>query len=226
MKFYNKEKGFSILAVILVIVAVIVAIGIWALSGQTNTSNASNRTNDIQASTLINDSVNIKLAFDKLVINGANSYSVVFIPNVASTATAPNILDTVNGITLPKVNPNAIKLGAIVPEGMWVYNPNNFQGRLIGGTLGDVFDHTVVVAGIKKSICEKINYTLYGSNSIPILNIANSASVVTGATLAAPTTNAPTLISGLLEPAGWMTGCIGTNAGGDDNFFFKILKAN
>lgn len=222
----NKQQGFSILAVILVIVVVIVAIGVWALSGQTNTSNAGNNTSDIQATSIINDSAAIKLRFDSLTISGSTPSSIVFIPNTASTASAPNMLDPATGLQVPKPNVNAIKTGATVPVGIWVYNPNNFQGRSIGTIAGDIFDHTIILAGVKKTICEKINYTLYGSTSIPVMAMANSDSFVTGATVAAPTTNAATYVSSIAEPAGWMIGCLATTAGVDDNVFFRVLRAN
>ena len=77
----NNQKGFSILAVILVIVAVVVGIGVWAFSGQTNTTNNSNNTVDVALAAFLQDSVAIKLSYDQLIINGANPNNIVFLPN-------------------------------------------------------------------------------------------------------------------------------------------------
>ena len=219
----NKQQGFSILAVILVIVAVIVAIGVWALSGQTNTSSSGNSTSDIQASSLVNDSGALKLAYDTLVINGSSASSIVFVPNTASTPGAPNVLDPVNGVQLPKPNANAIKVGAGATEGIWVFNKTGFVGNGVGTASADP---VVLVAGIKKTVCERVNNTLYGSTTIPVSTLATSAAATTGALSTSPTSTAAVDISAVAAAAGWTSGCFTTVAGGEDNVYFRVLKQN
>lgn len=182
----KKQTGFSILAVILVIVAVIVAIGVWALSGQTNTSNLGNSTSDIQAASIINDSSSMKLAFDSLIVNGYSASSIVFLPNTASTGTAPNMLEPTNGVQVPKPNTKAIKAGSIAPEGIWVYNPTGFKLVSLGGSTAA--EQILLLAGVKKDVCERINNTLHGSTTIPNVALtATSDAFVTGATESSPT---------------------------------------
>lgn len=221
---YNKQQGFSILAVILVIVAVIVAIGVWALSGQTNTSNSGNSTSDIQASSIVNDSGAIKLAFDTLIINGASASSIVFVPNVASTAAAPNMLDPTSGVQVPKPNANAIKPSPAATEGFWVYNPTAFKGNAVGVAANA--DQVVYIAGVKKGVCERINNTLYGSTVIPASALATSAAGTASATTTTPTTAAALDLTAVGGAAGWTSGCVATTAGGDDNIYFRVLKQN
>ena len=219
---YKKQQGFSILAVILVIVAVIVAIGVWALSGQTNTSNSGNSTSDIQASSIVNDASSIKLAFDTLIVNGSDATKVVFVPNTASTAGAPNMLDPTNGIQAPKANTNAIRSGATAAEGVWVYNGTAFKGHTVGTTAAD---QAILLAGIKDTICQRINNTLYGKTEVPAITVTTPTA---SATSLVPTTAAAVdLLTATPAgvPTGWTSGCIGTGTA-DSNFYFRILRAN
>lgn len=222
-KIISNDKGFSILAVILVIVAVIVAIGVWALSGQTNTSNSSNSATDIQATSIMNNAAAIKSNYDRLVIEGNNYKNIVFIPNTASTATAPNILDPVNGIQVPTVNKNALRSGIADPEGIWVYNPTSFTASYVGDRT--LADPSIMIAGIKDSVCQRINNQLYGSTYIPkISGYSAGGMFVSGATSAAPTSNA-TIGIFVPEDMYWTSGCISANATADNNLYFMVLKA-
>ena len=216
---YKKQQGFSILAVILVIVAVIVAIGVWALSGQTNTSNSGNSTSDIQASSIVNDASSIKLAFDSLLINGANSANIVFVPNQPSTGSVPNMLDPSNGIQYPKPNSNAIKATPDATQGIWVYNSTTFKGSSVGTTAAD---QTIVLAGLKDIVCQRINNTLYGLAVTPVTTVTTPT---LGATATAPTTTAAIDLSTVTAANGWSSGCISTGTA-DSNFYFRILRAN
>lgn len=220
----QKQKGFSILAVILVIVAVIVAIGVWSLSGQTNTSNASNSSSDILASSIANDGASIKLAFDTLVINGASPTSIVFIPPTTAT-TAPNMLDVVAGIQLPKPNAKTVRQGSTVPEGMWIYAPNTFSAKTIGSSS---IDKLIVIAGVKDSVCQRINNTLYGSTTIPPSGITDVNALFSDVTAANPTTMASSfsLATSTTTADGWTSGCLSTGGIADKNLYFKVLQAN
>lgn len=228
MKLVNlkQEKGFSILAVILVIVAVIVAIGVWALSGQTNTSNSATSSVDIQAASLINDSGAIKSAFDSLLIGGANATSIVFTPNTASTTAAPNMLDPSTGIQVPKVNSNAIRTGATAPEGLWLYNGTNFKGWNVGTVSGK--DQVIMVFGIKTAVCQRVNAMLYGATSVPQPYTSDTGLTMTGSATATDPNFATAMdffaAAGL---NGWVTGCFSLNSSQpDQNAFFRVLKAN
>lgn len=221
----SKEKGFSILAVILVIVAVIVAIGIWSLSGQSNSSTASDKTVDVQISGILNDANAIKLAFDNLIINGASSSSIVFTPNVASTASAPNVLDPINGITLPKVNPNLIRDGATEPEGIWVYRNNIVPPSGVGT---GVPTSIILLAGVKDTICQKMVSNLYNNPITPYRSgTAGSSVLVLGATYANPNSTQTNMMfsgSGNNSSSGRTLGCIRASAGGvDNNIIYQIL---
>lgn len=161
----NKQKGFSILAVILVIVAVIVAIGVWALSGQTNTSSSGNKTNDIKAAAIINDGAAIKLAFDTLVINGSNANSITLIPNTASTPAIPNLADPTNGIQITKLNSKFLNDNPAPNAGLWMLKTIDYTTFV---------SQVVMISGLNEDICKRINFQLHGVSAIPNLPTGNN----------------------------------------------------
>jgi len=223
MKLINtkKESGFSILAIILVIVAVIVAIGVWALSGQSNSSNSQGTTSDIQASSALNDINIIASKFDSLVISGYNPERIVFKPNQSDPY---NLLDPSTGVPVKRPPSGVIREDAAAPEGMYVYS-KSIKGNQIG-TEKD--DFGIVLAGVKSSICKRLNYTLYGSENIPKLSgVANSAAFVSNATAVEPTTTATLDLAGNDAVVGWTNGCVASGSSdSDQNLIFKIVKPN
>jgi type II secretory pathway pseudopilin PulG len=215
----KKKNGFSILAIILVIVVVIVAIGMWALSGKTNTSNTGDSSNSVLASTIVNDSSSIKLQYDTLAINGQSN--IIFMPGQSAQN---NILDPVNGIEFPNVPSKAINtdLGG-APTGIWVLN-NAFNSNL-GPSNPDT---AIIVSGLKDGVCKAINKTLYGSDTIPEYGPASGAPFFT---YNATSTN-PNTTQSIDFPSGgvgvnsitWDMGCIRSPGSTDQNAFFRILK--
>lgn len=215
----QKRNGFSILAIILVIVAVIVAIGVWALSGKTNTNNSGDSSTSILASTIINDSSSIKLAYDTLNISGVSN--IIFMPNQAG---ANNILDPVNGITTYKASAQAINKDLPEPMGFWVYS------KTFVTTLGPSNPDTVILlSGVKDTVCKSINKTLYGSDLIPEYGPATGAQFfVNGATATNPNTTTAiefATATGTRDLT-WDIGCIKSPGATDQNLFFKVLKVN
>lgn len=215
-------QGFSILAVILVIVAIVIALSVWSFSGTVNNTNSPS--DKVLANNIIKDGAAIKSTYDRLIISGANYQQIVFKPGVNSTSTAMNVYDPLNGMEVPKVNPNAIRSNASTQnnsEGLWIYS-SNFIASYIGDRL--LPDPSVLVAGVKDSVCKQINMQLYGSSFIPsISGYAYSHIFVTGATQINPNTNS---MIGIFTPEDmyWMSGCISANNNPDNNVYFMVLK--
>lgn len=221
----NKQKGFSILTVILVIVSVIVAIGVWALSGESNTSNSKNNVSDIQIAGLINDGLLFKSAFEQLVINGEDQHKIVFIPNTPSTSSAPNLLDPITGIQAPKVNPYFIKEGKESYEGIWI--KKRLHGKNVGSN--NVQDYAVVIGGIKDDVCQKINIHLHNTLLLPKALGVNPDIKITinDATVEAPTSQKSLNLGIMNDPDGWTNGCIGSSTNPiDNNMYFQLIKIN
>ncbi len=217
----KKKNGFSILAIILVIVAVIVAIGVWALSGESNSGSSQSTTSDVQASSILNDTGSIMSQFDRWIISGYTAERIIFKPNENNPY---NLLDPNSGIAAMRPPSGVIRGEAAIPEGMYVYT-KTIKGNQIGTEKND---YGIIVAGVKASTCRRLNYSLYGSETIPKVSaVANSAAFVSGATAADPTST--TLIDLSTNDAliGWAKGCVASaSSDSDENVFFRIMKPN
>lgn len=109
----------------------------------------------------------IKAEYDRLVVNGRSPSTIVFIPNTASTPSAPNILDTVNGIQNPKMSLSMLRTSSalLTSEGFFVYNPTGFKGNNIGSNANA--DPVIGIAGLKDDVCKRINVILNGQSVEP-----------------------------------------------------------
>lgn len=221
----NKQKqfGYSILSVILISVAVVGSISAWTLSGNTNITD-DYRSINIEATSIINNSNSISAAYDNLILNGANPSSIVYLPNVASTPSAPNILDPTNGASIVGFSPNAIRANGNALDGMFVLNKISFRGGNIGTNFGA--DYAIIASGIKDSVCAAIDKSLYGLNTMPTIGglPIDSASYLGTATAANPNTSVAITLSYTAAHT-WMTGCYKTRPNvPDSNLFFKIIR--
>lgn len=214
---HSKQHGFSILGVILVIVVIIAAIGVWAMSGQTNTSTSTSSTADVLASSLISDSSTIKLAYDTLVVGGSSANTITFSPDPAAT---DNVLDPIKGAGLMKAPARAIREGATEPDGIWVYTKT--LAAQVGTSQTDI---AVVLAGVKDSVCKRVNFSVSGSEDIPsYTGKTTSASFVTGATAGNPNSSvALDFGNNGVAANGWTYGCV-KGSGADQNLFFRVLQ--
>lgn len=211
----SKQGGFSIIGVIILAVAIIGALGVWALSGQTNTSNANASAADVMGGGIVNDGSSIKTQFDTLLINGSAAAGITFVPG---TAGVNNMLDPTKGIQNPKPNSNLF-VDTVFPNGAWIYKPAGFKGNGVGGTADD---YSVILAGVKDGVCQQINQRLYGAPTIPASGLASTA-FTTGATAAAPTSTNAASIAAVAGVAGWTSGCVTTTGGADQNVYFRVL---
>lgn len=219
---YKKQKGFSILAILLISIAIIGAIAAWSLSSQSNISDSKNIT--LQASSIIEDSQAIKIAYDSLLYQGANVSNIVFVPKQSSTVNSPNILDPNNGVVLSAISKEVIRTGASAPEGIWVYNPTGFKGRSVGTLTSDP---VILLAGIKDTVCLEINRSLYNITTRAAYPSLDSLSLVSDATISYPMSTKEFNLNNMMygfSPAGWTMGCIFTMEASDNNIFFRILK--
>lgn len=213
-----RKTGFSILAVILVIVAVIVAIGLWALSGSSNTSNSSDSATNIAVSSILNDSSAIKLQWDTLLINSADSNKIKFDPTDSTSEN--NVFNLNNGIAQPSVNSKVIREGAASPEGLWVYS----KSLSVNSNANP--DNVIVLAGIKDTVCKELNKQINNSDTTPVATSMNfGSSYVLGATKSNPNTAVVVDFPSVGVTQQWNMGCI---AGGtpDSNLFYRVLKMN
>lgn len=226
MLHYKKQLGFSILSIILIIVAIIIVIGVWALSGNSNAS--SNKSSiDIQSSSIINDGLAIKLAFDTLITQGASPTNVRYKPNTIGTLEAPNILDTINGISAPKPNIKSIRSSNLTAsDGIWILGSMNINGLGLNGVSD--FEQVILLTGVKDSVCQSINQTLHGSAFIPATNFSNSSVFVSNfmnpINANNPNSNVAMQILDMTSITSWMNGCLAAaNNLTDHNMYYQVL---
>lgn len=217
----NNNKGFSILAVILIIAVIIGAIGTWILSGSNDIVSKNNNSLSAGVSALINDSSSIKNTYDQFILNGIDYNSIVFMPNVASNSGAMNLLDPTNGLNLPQVNKNILRYDYVTPgEGIWIYNSQNFLAN-VGDT--GLADPTIVVNGISDAACNEINKQITGTAFKYNININNFDT--SDANISNPNTTAFINFGFISSMAGVNMGCASMASNYNKNFFFRVLKA-
>lgn len=214
---HTNQKGFSILSVILVIVAIIVAIGVWALSGQNNTSTNSTSTNDILATTIINDGLRYKMTYDNYRLNNIPIAKLIFSPNLSDPN---NLLDPIVGTTWEQANKRALVANAVFPKGYWGFNKLSFAAPNIGSASRD---STFLISGISKPVCERINKTLHGSTDIPIFTDSNYETTDDIMLTDAMTYNY-VYMHYLTTANRWLNGCINHNNNENDNFYFQTVR--
>lgn len=208
----KKEQGFSILAVILLIVALIGSIGIWTLSGQTNLSDYGNSNKSVLAASLINDAAVLQDEYNKILIQGGN-------PRVVTDTSSILYRNPLTfSLNFQKPNINIFNNGTSnTDEKIWLLTTAN--GNKIGSSS---LDNSFVFGGIKKDICEAINKNLNNTTNIPVSNVSF---LVTGGNPALTSLAIPQTI----ETEGWMEGCVKSDTnirttGVVTYFYFKIAQ--
>jgi hypothetical protein len=213
-----KNQRGSIVAGLLILVAIIGVIGAYMMSGNTNASSASSSTGGVMGAAIQTDGNAIQQTAQTLIVNGSAASALTFIPGGVGVS---NILNPTTGIQLPMVNGNAVT-NSTFPNGAWIYNPTGFIGNTIGTAAAD---QAAIVLGVKDGVCQQINTRLYGSTAIPASGFS-PATWATGATALAPTSTGATSLLAAGVASGWMAGCVTTTSGTDNNVYFQIVQAN
>ena len=233
MQNMRKQKGFSILAVILIVVGIVALLGAWALSGQTNSQSASDSSSDVLASGLAQDAAAVKAVFDTIAVRGVGLNEIVYDPAAAKITGAGsevNILNTLSGIQRPTPNPAALvaappAVGTAGSSGYWIYH-TGLKLPGIGTAAGT--DVSIVLSGLRLGACQKINDRLNGlagNAAPPASGKTEEALLATPPSLAAPTEAAAVDLSAVATFTGWTAGCIATSDATPKYFFFRVLRA-
>jgi type II secretory pathway pseudopilin PulG len=231
MQNMRKQKGFSILAVILIVVGIVALLGAWALSGQTNSQSASDSSSDVLASGLAQDAAAVKAVFDTIAVRGVGIDEIVYDPTdtkIAGPSSEVNILNTLTGIQRPTPNPAVLVTAPAGLSGYWIYHKGlKFPGV---GT-ADKADVSIVLSGLRKGACQKMNERLNGltSDALPPASSKTEEVLLGTPTLALPTSSitelAPVSLLAVTAITGWTAGCIATSDTTPKYFFFRILRA-
>lgn len=115
-----------------------------------------------------------------------------------------------------------------VNDGFWIYRPV----RLIANNVGTsgVQDAALLLTGLSKAVCERLNVMMQGTTDIPVVAFPISSFRSTNVTKAANTSgvNAPVepTISLPVTVNGWHAGCVETSDNNAYYVYFHILKPN
>ena len=223
----RKQKGFSILAVILIVVGIVALLGAWALSGQTNSQSASDSSSDVLASGLAQDAAAVKAVFDTIAVRGVGLNEIVYNPALVSGAGSDvNILNPLTGIQRPVPNPAVLvaappAVGVAGIAGYWIYH----KGLKLPGIGTGAEDFSIVLSGLRKGACQKINERLNSAaNTEPPVATGFTEVLLLGApTLATPNSATEADLSTVTTFTGWTAGCFATT---DSKYvFFRVLRA-
>jgi hypothetical protein len=206
-----KQQGFSLLTGFLLVIILFGALAFFLAGRGINTSFGTTYANSSKASNLIAQAAYLRTGFDSVILAGTSPASVTF----DSTATTGIFnLDT-GAATKQQIDPSILAAPSAGVLGYWVFGKDVMQITSVGTPLGD---YTVLIGGLKQSICQQLNTTLNGTNiasAAPLLAGTTAATIGAAVTSADPTTDL-TVSASVLVPAtgdGTPSGCYQTTDG-------------
>lgn len=213
---YRNKQGGNIILLILGAILLVGGLVVFLTSGNSNSTNTSSASSQVIGSSVMADASSVKDMFDQLV--GYKLLAPTSITFVPGTASPSNLLDTAAGLQKPISNANAY-INTTFPNGAWIYQ----TGLKVNGIGTAAAEFSLVTVGVKDTVCQQINNSLWGSTAIPASTLASTA-FTTGAALATPTSASAADISAIAGVSGWNQGCVTTTAGADNNAYFLVLK--
>ena len=202
------------------IVAIVVLIGVYAMSGKTDSQSSAGAS--VAASSVMSDAQAISQTAQTIAIQQTTTVpNEIFSPAAANNSTLTNIIATSSGMGMQNPTPPAQALrtssALTAVEGYYVFIPN---GTGVGGVGGFP---AVALAGVTDAVCKAYMTNIYGSGAS---NPGPQPSATAEATLlGAITSAAPTVVGGLntslaVAPKGV---CYTTTDGADHNIIIYLL---
>lgn len=220
-----KQRGFSILSGFILAIIMFGSLAFFLAGSGINSGFGSLYSNTSKASGLLASAGYINTGFDAVTLGGATADQVTF-----DTADNTGIFNpTTGGATPQPLDPELfVRTSAI--DGYWVYRGNGVTMKGVG--VANTPDYTILVSGLKKSICQQINSALHGTSltTNPVSLAANDATVVGSPTSTAPSiatvssNNLPFDQSAVaLAPTGWLNGCYETTTAVGTGFNYVYI---
>ncbi|MBV5333079.1 hypothetical protein JZU54_05940 [bacterium] len=154
----------------------------------------------------------INTGFDAVTLSGQLPAAVTF-----DTVALTGIFNpTSGGAAQQSVDPTILARSSAI-DGYWVYRGDNVTMKGVG--VAGTSDYTMMVSGLKQSICQQINYALHGTSLLTApVSLAAADAAIIGAPTAATPSIAPVTANGVvfdlsavaLAATGWMNGCYAT----------------
>lgn len=214
-----RQRGFSILTGFILAIVMFGSLAFFLAGRGINTGFGSTYTNTSKVSALLASASYIATGFDAVTLNGTLPTAVLF----DSTATTGIFNPDSGGASPQPLDPSLFQLRAAGPsmgslDGYFIYRKNGVILNSIGTGTGE---YTIIVSGLKQAICEKINFNLHGSTTIPSSGLNDSVLVGDGTTLiTAPTFTGAADLSAVAGTVAWMNGCYQSGTAGTGNYVY------
>jgi hypothetical protein len=173
----SKQRGFSLLTGFILVIMLFGSLAFFLAGSGINSAFVSPYANISKVSSLLTSASYIETGFSSVTLGGTDPDSVKF----DTTATTGIFNPTSGAATQPSLDPTLF-VDTVAPDGAWIYANRTITLNGVGSA-AITGDYTMVVAGLKKGICQQINNMLHG---IPLTGSATVANpvVLTGKVLA------------------------------------------
>jgi hypothetical protein len=222
-KRFAKQRGFSLLTGFILTIIMFGTLAFFMAGQGVNAGFGSIYSNTSKVSGLITSGGYINTGFDAVLLGGTVPASVTF----DTTATTGIFNPTSGGASQQALDPTLFvdvhtpataTAAASGLHGYWIYRRSDISLNTVGTA---ATEFTMLVSGLKQGICQQINLSLYGVNTIPTLTGFTEALLVAGSPPGVASNNTVTGLSANLTTlgiAGRMNGCYSTT----DPFYVYI----
>lgn len=218
-----KQKGFSLLTGFILVIILFGSLAFFLVGQGINTGFATKYTNTAKASSLLTSAGYINTGFNAITLAGEAPENVTF----DSAANTGVFNPTAGGATLQSVDPELLARKTTNVDGIWIYRGNDVRMKGVGDT-SNTPDFTMMVSGLKKAICQQINYTLHGTalTTNPVSLGGADAAIFGTPTVSSGVGTTSSLALDLdavvAVPSGRMSGCYATTTtvGSDVNYVY------
>jgi hypothetical protein len=207
-----KQKGFSLLTGFILSIIMFGTLAFFLAGQGINSGFGTNYSNTSKVSALVTSGGYINTGFDAVTMGGTTPATVTF----DTTANTGVFNPTSGGATEQSLDPTLFARTSAI-DGYWVYRGNDVTMKLVG--VAATPDYTMMLSGLKLSVCQQINNTLHGTS---LLTAPVSLAALDAGVIGAPTSLAPSVAAVTANPLafnlsavaaaanGWMNGCYAT----------------
>jgi hypothetical protein len=211
-----KQRGFSLLTGFILTIIMFGTLAFFLAGQGINAGFGTAYSNTSKVASLLASGGFINTGFDAVTLGGTVPAAVTFDTTAATGVFNP----TTGGASPQPLDPSLFARTSAI-DGYWVYRGDGITMKGVG--VPATPDYTMIVSGLKLSICQQINNTLHGTAlaTAPVSLGAVDALIIGAPTAAAPsiaTVTANALAFDLSAVAaltaaynGWMSGCYATN---------------
>lgn len=215
----RKQKGFSVLTGFILAIVMFGTLAFFLAGQGINSGFGTAYSNTSKVSALIASGGYINTGFDAVTMGGTVPSAVTF----DTTAITGIFNPTSGGASQQTLDPTLFGRTTAI-DGYWVYRGSDVKLQGVG--IAANADYTMMVSGLKLSICQQINNTLHGT---ALATVPSTLTAFTdGLLIGAPTAASPTVTGvgadlSALGTSGWMNGCYQSATAGNYVYIHTLL---